>query len=283
MRNEITPRSLLNDELSAVEWSQRDTLAVRRAAEKGGHRSMKATTKLALTTIMLFVLLTSTALALVGHGLEWYYENRNTNMQANQPEKYEAIMANLKADVPQWVPEDPDVHIAVAETAWLPDQQTLVVSVMAAAAEPSIHELHPMWNLDADGAYVGEGGAENPASDGEDRAVHWLWTSNGFGPVEQMLAPGKTLLLLDTKGLYLGDLRLSINTDAYVTEDGMVHTVLESRFDEAQTAALLAADSDGDGSVTLTLPYTVTHYTTDDQQLYSGGRTGEIRFEVKIH
>ena len=63
MRNEKTPRGLLNEELATVEWSQRDTLAVLRTAEKGGYRCMKATTKLALTMVMVFVLLTSTAMA----------------------------------------------------------------------------------------------------------------------------------------------------------------------------------------------------------------------------
>ncbi len=34
--------------------------------------------------------------------------------------------------------------------------------------------------------------------------------------------------------------------------------------------------------VTLTLPYTVTTYSEDDVALYTGGREGEIRFDVKL-
>ena len=283
MKKTDSPRGLLNQELKAVEWSQRDTLAVLRAANQGGHRSMKATTKLAVALMLALALMATTALALVGHGLGWYYDNRFPALKEHEPETYEDIMANLQSDVPQWAEEDPEIRIAVAETSWAAAERVLVVSVMAEVADPAVHELHPMWNLDADGAYVGEGGAAEPASDGEDRAVHWLWTKRGFGPVEKLIAPGKALLLVDMQHLYLDDMSVvSSSMDAYVTEDGMVHTVLESRLDAAQAEALLAADTDGDGSVTLTLPYTVTRYTDDDEQLYCGGRTGEIRFEVKL-
>lgn len=244
---------------------------------------MKATTKLAVALMLALALMATTALALVGHGLGWYYDNRFPALKEHEPETYEDIMANLQSDVPQWAEEDPEIRIAVAETSWAAAERVLVVSVMAEAADPAVHELYPMWNLDADGAYVGEGGAVEPASDGEDRAVHWLWTKRGFGPVEKLIAPGKALLLVDMQHLYLDDMCVvSSSMDAYVTEDGMVHTVLESRLDAAQAEALLAADTDGDGSVTLTLPYTVTRYTDDDEQLYLGGRTGEIRFEVKL-
>lgn len=63
MNNGKTPRGLLNEELATVEWSQRDTLAVLRTAPKGGYRSMKATTKLALTMLIVLVLMATTALA----------------------------------------------------------------------------------------------------------------------------------------------------------------------------------------------------------------------------
>ena len=39
---------------------------------------------------------------------------------------------------------------------------------------------------------------------------------------------------------------------------------------------------DSDGVITLTVPYTVTEYTGDDAQLYTGGRTGSIAFELNI-
>ena len=63
MKKTESARGLLNQELAAVEWSQRDTLAVLRAAENGGYRKMKATMKLALTMMLALVLMASTALA----------------------------------------------------------------------------------------------------------------------------------------------------------------------------------------------------------------------------
>ena len=189
----------------------------------------------------------------------------------------------------------------------------MVVALTAMPRDPESYELHPMWNLDADGSYVGEGGAENPETDGEDRAVHWLWTPDGFGPAEQMIASGKKLLLLET-----GDLRLDGRTvvgdgssmDAFVTEDGAVHTVLEIRLDmlsdeyeqamrqqmenapedaaywqerlNANLEIRRAIEEDEDGRITFTVPFTTTLYTSDDHQLYQGGQKGTIAFELKI-
>ena len=63
MKKTDSPRGLLNQELKTVEWSQHDTLTVLRAADHGGHQSMKATTKLALTMMIALVLMATTALA----------------------------------------------------------------------------------------------------------------------------------------------------------------------------------------------------------------------------
>lgn len=63
MKKTDSPRGLLNQELKTVEWSQHDTLTVLRVADHGGHRSMKATTKLALTMMIALVLMATTALA----------------------------------------------------------------------------------------------------------------------------------------------------------------------------------------------------------------------------
>ncbi len=63
MKKTDSPRGLLNQELKTVEWSQHDMLTVLRAADHGGHRSMKATTKLALTMMIALILMATTALA----------------------------------------------------------------------------------------------------------------------------------------------------------------------------------------------------------------------------
>lgn len=65
MRNADTPRGLLNQELHEVEWTQRDTLAVCRAAENGGQRVMKKKMTLSLAMVLIMVLLATGALAAV--------------------------------------------------------------------------------------------------------------------------------------------------------------------------------------------------------------------------
>lgn len=262
---------------------------------------------------LLAVLCMATAYAVIQYGLGWYYDTRFTAYQEHDPAKHAAIMSNLQSILPQAAHGDELIHIQVTEASWAPEEQVMVVALEAIPRNPEAYELHPMWNLDADGAYVGKGGAENPEADGEDRAVHWLWTTEGFGPVEEMIAPGKQLLLLDAGDVYLegnqvlGD---GSSLDSFVTEDGVVHTVLEIRLDmlaksyeaamrqqmadnpayashlEKRLAANLeirrAIEEDEDGVITFTVPYTTTLYSNNDQQLYQGGREGTIAFEMKI-
>jgi len=273
-----------------------------------------------LRTVLVFALLAallcSTAYAVITQGLEWYYSHRFSAYQQHEPEKYEAIMSHLQTDLTQNV-FDPDIHIAVQEASWSTEEKVLVVSLVAVPANPELHELHPMWNLDADGAYVGKDAIIDPASDGEERTEHWLWTNAGFGPVDEMLAPGKELLLVDASAVRFEGMEVigdGSSMDAYVQEDGTVHFVLEIRLDfldPAHDAELEAyidlckeqypesiplaqqrlADAqqqrelitkDADGLITLTIPYTVTLYSEEDAQLYTNGRQGEISFQIQI-
>lgn len=278
----------------------------------------KEVKRIGFRTIMVFaiiaVLSCTTACALVSQGLEWYYNNRFTALPEHEPDKYHAIINHLQTAVPQSAAQDPDIRISVDEVSWVPEGHFLVVSVTAAAANPEAYELHPMWNLDADGSYVGKEHLADDDEDEEARGEHWLWTASGHGPVAEMVAPGKQLLLLEAEEIRLEDLRLlgdMSSTDAYVTEDGAVHVVIElhlaqyfdpafpdtvaQRIQEAPEYAapwqreladwerfqqLLRAHEDG--VVTLTLPYTVTTYSENDVALYTGGREGEIRFDVKL-
>lgn len=283
-----------------------------------GLKEEKRMKHMAFRTIAVFALviaaLCTTAFALVSQGLEWYYSNRFTAYQEYEPEKHSAIMEHLQTEVKQAPVNDPEISILIEETSWAPEQKILVISAVAAPANPETAELHPMWNLDADGAYVGKEHLGLYADDEDARGEHWLWTASGYGPVEEMTAPGKALLLLDTGSICLDDIRLlgdMSSVDAYVTEEGAVHTVFEVRLedffdpayaDKVQAQIDSAPDSaelwrsrlaevervrqiiseDEDGVLTLTLPYTVTAYSDDDEQLYHGGRQGEVHFEVKL-
>lgn len=278
-------------------------------------REMKRTAfRTVLVIAVISVLLFSTAIALVSQGLEWYYSNRFTAYQQYEPEKHAAIMANLETEVPQKPVTDPDIHLAITETSWLPEQNTLIVSLTARAADPAAYELHPMFDLDTDGAYVGKENLPLYADEEEARSEHWLWTENGFGPVAEMVSPGKQLLLFEADAVYLGEHHLigdMSSMDVYTADDGSIHTVLEVRMGEyfdPDTAASIAqqiaanpgnADfliqhlaaieqvqkilaDDADGVITLRIPYTVTPFSEDDTQLYQGGRTGNVYFDVKL-
>ena len=279
-----------------------------------GLKEEKEMKRVAFCTVVLVTLITlllcTTAIALVSQGLEWYYNNRFTAYQENEPEKYDAIMGHLQTEPPQTTPDDPDIQIAVTEASWAQEQNVLVISLLATARYPEQAELHPMWNLDADGAYVGDSAPAEVTEDSEDRSEYWLWTPEGFGPVDEMVAPGKQLLLLDCGTPSLDGLSLDLvgaSMDAYINEDGAVHTVLEVSLDFLQddyierqrqlleenpeftfllqnieTAQELQQRLKGASSVTCTIPYTVTHYTEDDTLLYTGGRTGEIRFTLNL-
>ena len=69
----------------------------------------------------------------------------------------------------------------------MPEHQTLVILMAAIPKDPVQAELHPQWNLDADGSYVSEEHLPDYAEDPKARSEHWLWTVNGFGPVKEMM------------------------------------------------------------------------------------------------
>lgn len=282
-------------------------------AKKEEEKVKRLTLQTVIIWAALAVLCMATAYAVIQYGLDWYYNTRFTAYQEHEPEKHAAIMENLQSGIPQTVTGNELINMEVVEASWAQEEQVMVVSLTATPKDAATYELHPMWNLDADGAYVGEGGAENPTADGEDRAVHWLWTPEGFGPIDQVVTPGKQLLLLEASDVYLnGNLVLGDGSsmDAFVTEDGVVHTVLEVRLDmlaedyeeqmrqqiadspeyaaymEERLAANLetrrAILEDEDGVVAFTVPFTATVYTEEDEKLYQDGKDGEITFELKI-
>ena len=255
--------------------------------------------RMALVTALLVALLCGAAYALVTQGMEWYYNNRFTAYQQYEPQKYEAIMDNLQQVSTQTA--DGQVQVRVQEIAWVEEQRFLTVSLTAVPSNPERAELHPMWNLNADG---------------EDREEHWLWTEEGFGPVREVMKhPEKELLLFEANRVCLetGDGAIPLDgdgssMDAFVGENGEVITVLEVRMDwmaedyaarvqqymqdmpdmkeywqkRLAEAEILRETIRNAETITLTVPYTVTSYTTEHQQLYTGGMSGSITFEADI-
>ena len=246
----------------------------------------RITLRAALITALMIALLCGIACAAFTHGMDWYYNNRFTAYQQYEPEKYQAILENKQAVTVQNSRPDDLISVAVQEAAWVPEKRFLSIILSAVPKDAARYELHPMWNLDADGSYIGEGGDESPDSDGIDRAVHWLWTEKGFGPIDQVMSdPGKQLLLFEASEAYLGmpedDLPLmgdGSSCDSFVSENGEVVTVLEIQMSEIPDDRLRGAS----GALTISIPYTVTPYTEDDQALYLGGKTHWVSFDIFI-
>lgn len=244
--------------------------------------------RLALSTVLVWALLTvllcATAYAVITYGMEWYYNNRLTAYQEHEPEKYAAIMEHMQADLPQTVEGCSLVDIQVAEASWAESENVLVVSLKALPADSAVYELHPMWNLDPDGAYMGRDYVPDPSGESEERNMHWLWTAEGFGPVEKMVAPGKQLLLLDAGDVWLDGSSLigdGSSMDSFVGEDGAVYTVLEVRLEE-HSPCRQAMLEDEDGIVRLSVSFRATPYTDDDDALYRGGEEGLVHFDLKV-
>lgn len=149
----------------------------------------------ALIVAAVLALLCGIAYAVIMQGQAWYYNNRFTAYQEHEPQKHQAIMDNLQIVTLQEQTEGTPVRVTVQDAAWVPQEKLLTVSLRAVEADPQTQELHPMWNLDPDGSYVGDD-AEALAEDEEARSEHWLLTEKGFGPVREMMNDGSKELLL---------------------------------------------------------------------------------------
>ena len=281
-------------------------------------KSMKRfSIRVALIAALLLALLGGIAYALISQGLEWYYNNRFLAYQEYQPEKHEAILHHLQAVAHQQLPEDALVDVEVREASWAAEQKVLVISLAAVPKDAQRFELHPQWNLDVDGGYVGADALDSYADDPDARAEHWLWTEKGFGPIDEVMQdPTRQLILFDapTACLRMAGRELSMalsccSMDGYVSESGEVMTVLEialdwldpaydegllekmqeepqhaglfqERLHEAQELRSLVQSSGG--RVAISVPYTVTIYSPDDLQMHNSARQNTISFEMEI-
>ena len=259
-------------------------------------------------------LLCGIAYAVIVQGQAWYYNNRFTAYQEHEPQKHQAIMDNLQIVTRQEQTEGTPVRVTVQDAAWVPQEKLLTVSLRAVETDPRTQELHPMWNLDPDGSYVGDD-AEALAEDEEARSEHWLLTEKGFGPVREMMNDGsKELLLLRRIGYcwaprtmrwkYWG---MAAAWTALWGEDGAVITVLKMELpwmDEGYEAQIMALEGMEEaqkelmtqaraareallvqtgGELSLCVPYEVSTYVEgDDEALYCGGVKGWVSFRIRV-
>lgn len=263
-------------------------------------RKRKPMKKIAFTPVIVLILVLSlgtVAFAATTEVLKWYYENRFENYPADDRS---AVLENVQSEVLQQQDDNAGFIAVVQEYAWVAEKGRLIVTMNVATKDPEI-ELHPMWNLDPDGSYVG-GELPETNSDGEDRSEHWLWTEKGFGKVEEMMDdPAKTLHLVDLHEAQLGthedgsELAISGGVDAFRQADGSVQFVIEfnlreslSENQEQEYRKRLSADIaekqieriqatresilNCGGKLNISIPYYTVAYTSDDTVLYVTGR-----------
>lgn len=277
----------------------------------------RLTLRTALVTVLVLALLGSIAYAVVSQGMEWYYNNRFTAYQQYEPEKHEAILSHLQTVQVQEGQDDPLVNVEVREASWVPEHQTLVISLAAVPKNADKAELHPEWNLDPDGNYVGAENLADYADDPEARGEHWLLTKKGFGPVNEVMNdPSKQLALFDASHVYLGAMEDELDImsdmsslDCYVNEAGEVMTVIEARLDwlspdydqqqlewskgmpqlsgmiqERIRKARIMRESVAlqNDVMQISIPYTVTTYSDDDQQMQDSRYMKYVTFEINI-
>lgn len=267
---------------------------------------------------LLLALLCGIAYAVVMQGQEWYYNNRFTAYQEHEPKTHQAILEHLQTAPEQERQDDPLVNVVVQDVSWVPEERLMTLSLAARPQNEAAIELHPMSNLDPDGSYVGSEHMEEYAEDEEARAEHWLWTEDGFGPVQEtMRDPSKDLYLFEADDIRVGPEGNKVRAmgdgssmDSFVGEDGAVITVLECQLQWMDTAyddhllamegisdeqkeRLLAGNRearaafeqnlDQEGHLTLSVPYRVTRYVEDDDKaLYTGGEERWITLRIKV-
>jgi hypothetical protein len=217
----------------------------------------KFTLRTILITLVYTMLLGSIACAIVlTHGQEWYYNNRFTAYQENEPEKQQAIFEHLETVVVQEPSCDSSglVDVTVQDYSWVPSQNLFTISFAARVKDSGSYELHSMMDMDSDGHWAP---ALDP-KDKESRTEHWLSTEKGFGPPADVMGdPAKKLLLTDlgSQNILIGDSNVDLKTwcfDSFAGEDGTVIAIMEidlmqsdvSNLESNEDAAVSASSAD---------------------------------------
>ena len=307
---------------SSLAFVQEDPWLVQRVlANAKGEEPVVKKISATFILIVLLAMITVTALAAgIIYNQNWYYNNRGSALVEHQPEVYEAVMENLTENPEQVQSEDSLVNVVIQDVSWAPEAKKMTVSFRASVKNPEKYELHGMWALDTDGAYIGEGGSTTATDDSEDRAMHWLFRTFEteeyagavrFGPPAEMMDDNtKKLLLIERReiSLFGGTLQAAGAMDMLRTPEGDVIFVeeidltwLSEDFDaemaklaeqypdmaqyaeEQIAAAKTGREKLAEGTIPCTLNYTVVEYTEgmDDLELYTGGEQGQVDFVIR--
>ena len=298
------------------------SLTYRIARKARGEEPVAKKISTTLIFVMAIVAVTVTALAAgIIYNQNWYYHDNNGRiLKENNPVAYEAILANLTENPEQSQSGSDLVNVVIQDVAWAPEAEMLTISFRASVKDPEHYELHGMWALDTDGAYIGEGGSTTVTDDSEDRAMHWLWRtfdtveytgSRHYGPPYEMMDDGsKKLLLIEREDITLFDGTLDVYgamdmvrtpegdivfmeevsldwlSDAYdqkMADYAEENPDLPSHVNSRMDAVRSVRDNLKDGTIPCRLTYTVVEYTEgmDDRDLYTGGEHGYIDFIIQ--
>ena len=227
MKMENQLKRAIDTDLSGVRLTEDERIRLMRCAMEGKHlkvnqsnRSMtrKIRWSAVILTLLLLMSVTAVAAGVVYYGQAWYYDYYYASYKENNPEQYAAIMANLTEPTTFAQQEDDLVAVTVQDVSWVPEEKLMTLSVRISARQMEICELHPMMNLDADGAYMGPDGPIEPGS--EEHLEHYLWTDEGYGPVAQMMDdPARQLILFDPGTLELNGMPSSYGYNVIRVEE----------------------------------------------------------------
>ena len=234
--------------------------------------------------VIIVMLINCFAVAESRHDTKWYYQTQFNEVAeiALAPS-----IESLKAPQRFAQQEDVVVDIDVIEVGWIENSKFLL-SALINCCEPDRVELHPESFLDLDGGYIGPNSDAVPGK-GE-HTEHYLWTSDGYGPVkEQVDDPSKQLILFDVKGIMINGMECLCESDFIRLDDGRLFLYAECDLawvsnvnavgDAKQAQARLAADPD---TAIATLIYTTIIYEEgNDASLYANHESKLVEMLVE--
>ena len=246
-----------------------------------GKEEMKMKKKISAGLVFALILLLIAVAAIAAgivYDMKWWYTERHAYVDE---EKVQAVMEHRVENPEQKQDEDSLVSITVQETSRVPETGTLTIAYKVTVRDPEHYELHDMWALDVDGAYMGKDYVppEDADEDWEERNYHMMWRSdpdsesNRIGPVMEMMDDsGKHLLLIELQYDQISPAPGTPSMDEFRTPEGEVIYMVEY--------SQYRLYNEFSNEITCTVPYRIVEYTEgmDDTELYRGGKTGQLEF-----
>ena len=247
--------------------------------KEGKIMKKKISAGLVFALILILVTVASIAASVV-YDLKWWYSERTA---APDEEMIQKIVENRVENPEQKQGEDNLVNIMVQETAMVPEKGTVTIAYKITPKDPEHYELHNLYELDVDGAYMGKDYVppEDADEELEERNYHMMWRSNPdgednrIGPVMEMMDDSsKHLLFIDLQYDKTSPDPGLASMDEFRTPEGEVIYMVEYR------QHLL--NNEFSPEITCTVAYRVVEYTEDmaDEELYLGGTTGQLTFNL---